>query len=829
MQNFEALLAEFSDQGSLQQGNNEIVRYNAYSSEGQQALELYEKAVSLMKERSSVNQGDPFGWVYQAGMHGNFWRNVEQLASWSSQYGYEFTSEADVLVGNTVLNNCTHYNGQWGGVAIAPGTDMEVNFLSWHRLYVQSFESVIREILSQEGIEGAENWAIPYWEYTNPNEGIIPSIFRDQNSPLYELSRGVRINNGESMEDLGVLQNIQNGLKNSYEQSTYQSFNTQLDGNPHGKMHDVIGGEQDSDAEKLITKAAQQAYAERLGAGDADDIGDEGLMANVASAALDPIFFLHHSYIDKIWSDWNASDNATFLNEFQLTKNPWNYQYFTPSNNGDPQVETYSYWGDDPKAVMSEIYYPNYRYDNSGPFTSTPNPVLSLIQHPDFNPVIVQKKIEGTSQQVQADSLESKAISLDLPLNYSNIKELNQKNSINFEVNIDYTIPMNASTPFRIIFWDMETLSDPTLLEELLAKNEGQVARLPGFTVVPFPMGSKQPMDNYGMDTGMGDGMNAGMSHGMDADMSMSAHNMQMGASIDLTHALGVPPEILDSIGDSPLGMIAISGDSNEEISINELSVSLNQNLNETNIDGNTFDNAAYLAEYPELLKNPIALNDPYEYFKTVGQAQGDLATTIEDRAEELGFGYLAANPDLVMELNNSPYQAIENYLDSGLQESRSLIPTSAENFDPKDSIIGPQAYRLYNGNSGDHLTSANSGEIYFLLANEEGWRNEGPSFEVGGKGADQSIFRFFNAETGSYYYSDSEDAPNDNFALEGLAFDIFAESSSPSNDRVALIQYYDASNDQYLLSSSVDEQQILNDDNIWANEGILGYINAMN
>ena len=825
MQNFEQLLGKFSEQDSLQRGNNEYIRYNAYTTEGENALNLYEIGVALMKERSFANQGDPFGWDYQAGIHGTFWGNLQGLASWAEQYNYEFTSEEDILSGNTVLNNCTHYNDLWSGIALAPGTDMEVNFLPWHRLYLQNFESIIRELLSQEGIAGAENWALPYWEYTNPSEGVIPTIFRDQNSPLFEYSRGVRINNGESMKDLEVLSTIQEALKNSLEQSTYQSFNTTLDANPHGFMHDVLGGEQDSNADKLKIGAAQQATADRLGAGDGDAINREmGLMGNVASAALDPIFWIHHSYIDKIWSDWNSTDNATYINEFQLRNNPWDYQYFSPSSsgNGTAEINATSYWGDDPKAVMSEIYNPNYSYDDSYTSGNTPNPVLSLIQHPAFNPIAVKKKIEGPLQKVNSNEQELTAISLDLPLNYADISELNQKNSINLEVNLDYAIPMNESTPFRVVFWDMKTLSDSTKLTKLLSNFE--LSELPGFTVVPFPMGGEQPSENDGMDGGM-------MHDGMQNKMSMASHNMMMpmGASIDLTHAFQIKTDVLDSIGDSPLGMIAISSDSNNQISIKELSISLNQNLNQTNINGNTFDNAAYLAEYPELLKNPAALADPYAYFQTIGKTQGDLPTTIEDRAEELGFGYLAANPDLVIELNNSPYQAIENYLDTGLKEGRTLIPTSAQSDDPTDSIIGPQAFRLFNGESGDHLTSANSSEIYFLLANKEGWRNEGPSFEVGAKAADQSIFRFIDQETGGYYYSRSEETPNDDeFLLEGLAFEIFSDSSNKGSERVALIQYYDESSGQYLLSSSTDEQRILENDDNWIKDWLLGYVNPL-
>ena len=34
-----------------------------------------------------------------------------------------------------------------------------------------------------------------------------------------------------------------------------------------------------------------------------------GLMADPGTAALDPIFYLHHGNIDRMWEVWNASGN----------------------------------------------------------------------------------------------------------------------------------------------------------------------------------------------------------------------------------------------------------------------------------------------------------------------------------------------------------------------------------------------------------------------------------------------------------------------------------------------------------------------------------------
>ena len=45
------------------------------------------------------------------------------------------------------------------------------------------------------------------------------------------------------------------------------------------------------------------------------DDGLDGLMMPPEAAAFDPIFWIHHSFIDKIWSAYNTSENAFYANE----------------------------------------------------------------------------------------------------------------------------------------------------------------------------------------------------------------------------------------------------------------------------------------------------------------------------------------------------------------------------------------------------------------------------------------------------------------------------------------------------------------------------------
>ena len=78
--NFNQLLSIYDDpeNRSLENPNLDRVRHNVYTPEGEKALKLFDKAVGLMKERSTQNKADPMGWNYQAGIHGIWNLDYEQ-------------------------------------------------------------------------------------------------------------------------------------------------------------------------------------------------------------------------------------------------------------------------------------------------------------------------------------------------------------------------------------------------------------------------------------------------------------------------------------------------------------------------------------------------------------------------------------------------------------------------------------------------------------------------------------------------------------------------------------------------------------------------------
>jgi tyrosinase len=72
----------------------------------------------------------------------------------------------------------------------------------------------------------------------------------------------------------------------AYGFADFQDFNQTLDGQPHGAVHVDTGS-----GDQQVTQG--------------------GWMTSTVTASFDPVFWLHHSEIDRFWVGWNAAGNAT--------------------------------------------------------------------------------------------------------------------------------------------------------------------------------------------------------------------------------------------------------------------------------------------------------------------------------------------------------------------------------------------------------------------------------------------------------------------------------------------------------------------------------------
>jgi tyrosinase len=157
-------------------------------------------------------------------------------------------------------------------------------FLPWHRAYLVSFERICRQVL------GDPSFALPYWDWTQYRQ--VPAAFMaatigGRPNPLVDATREVspnellgdmevgprviaRIMAQTEFENFGSLRPTgQNSIEARWQRQPGQM--AELEGTPHGNTHVFIGG----------------------------DMGD-------MVSPRDPIFFLHHCNIDRLWAQWIA-------------------------------------------------------------------------------------------------------------------------------------------------------------------------------------------------------------------------------------------------------------------------------------------------------------------------------------------------------------------------------------------------------------------------------------------------------------------------------------------------------------------------------------------
>ena len=166
--------------------------------------------------------------------------------SWAFQAAIHGTTITPVLPD---WNKCEH------------GTEF---FWSWHRMYLYWFERIVRKMSEDK------DWAIPYWNWAPGSDFKLPAPFRDTTSDLYTVHRDPAINAGTGSLNASAV-----SVTGSFALTNFFTTNLNIQG-PHGSVHLEVGG----------TPA--------------------GWMWSVATAGQDPIFYVHHSNVDRLWDLWLA-------------------------------------------------------------------------------------------------------------------------------------------------------------------------------------------------------------------------------------------------------------------------------------------------------------------------------------------------------------------------------------------------------------------------------------------------------------------------------------------------------------------------------------------
>jgi peroxiredoxin/N-acetylneuraminic acid mutarotase len=245
-------------------------RYDVKSPDGQKMLEKYARAIKLMRE---LPAHDPHSWNWWWYTH---WIKGPPAFLWEESRKHKTTVIAALPADVQSLAEAT-----WNGCQAHPFNPDDPEqyqqwyFLPWHRLMLFQFEQTVREVLRDD------DFTLPYWNPVTVREAdlSLPAVFRDPGSPLFNSTRWPWVNGGERIDTLWMNWLTLDCLnEKTYIDSPTGSlgFCPRMDQNPHFFTHIAIGGD----------------------------------MADFATVGGDPLFYLHHCNLDRLWESWNRLGNA---------------------------------------------------------------------------------------------------------------------------------------------------------------------------------------------------------------------------------------------------------------------------------------------------------------------------------------------------------------------------------------------------------------------------------------------------------------------------------------------------------------------------------------
>ena len=215
------------------------------------------------------------------------------------------------LTNDTYGNQCQH--GSWF-------------FLSWHRGYLFSFEKIVAAKVKE--LTG-DDWALPYWNYldrSNSNARRVPDAFLADKLPdgtanplkkyprrpgLTMLQPGPRDAFSLAAQDeddflVGNDGSIGYGGGITGDFAQFSGSTGDVENNPHNTVHRLIGG-------------------------------NNGFMADPILAGLDPIFWLHHANVDRLWQAWMSTPGKTMVSDPRWLDGPADRTFIMPQlGGGDP-------------------------------------------------------------------------------------------------------------------------------------------------------------------------------------------------------------------------------------------------------------------------------------------------------------------------------------------------------------------------------------------------------------------------------------------------------------------------------------------------------------
>jgi hypothetical protein len=236
----------------------------------QRKVDSLRKGVAAMK---ALAGSDHRSWFFQAATH----------AYGDALLDAELMRDATLKTFDKTKywNKCPHF-GQ-----------CSADFVIWHRAYLHFFERTLRAAANDPEL------ALPYWNYGAPDQRTFPAIYalefldaaREAPNPLFHPNREKSFTGG-----LVEISALIGQAQKTVDATTF----FHLPGAPG------FGGDDLDEDHTLIGLLEQRPHNDiHLAVGGVINSAN-GAMAEITTAAFDPVFWAHHANVDRMWAEWAA-------------------------------------------------------------------------------------------------------------------------------------------------------------------------------------------------------------------------------------------------------------------------------------------------------------------------------------------------------------------------------------------------------------------------------------------------------------------------------------------------------------------------------------------
>ena len=156
--------------------------------------------------------------------------------------------------------------------------------LPWHRVFLYLFEEALHNY--------HPDVCVPYWDWTRPEEQHFPDWLVGVLPTVHTPTRTINVIRSPGPD--GVLASIAAGTPSAMAKTTYDTFTSPING-IHGSVHIWVGG----------------------------------TMSDASISPADPVFWLHHANLDRLWWVWYNSPAGNHQNPgltgADAVMDPWTY------------------------------------------------------------------------------------------------------------------------------------------------------------------------------------------------------------------------------------------------------------------------------------------------------------------------------------------------------------------------------------------------------------------------------------------------------------------------------------------------------------------------